>query len=308
MQEVLSEAACRAAGAYFTQKRRAGRRALLLAAGCFAAGAGLTALLWPRLGAGAAAFCGVLLCFFLLMAIIQLKKRYRKTGEGYLDTVRPVLARELYPDCTFALLGTRQDMQKRLQAAAVWVIGGELAEYGGSICLSTPVGTVYAHDFTEDCRPGDSDSHALQDWVVYELALPEGSPWRSNGMAQIRRGRTGDRHFAAVLQRALHQLPRMVDRGLPENRIEGTPLVLSTTDTAYFQTVLAQVGTQALEDFFRLCGSCNTVCYCGSTLYVFARGQRLDQRWSDSRRLEPEAVSRNAAAVERTIHALEALV
>lgn len=309
MQGMLSEAACQAAGLYFAQKRRAGRRALVLTAGIFAFGLALTVVLHPHIGVQAAACGSALLCAALLIVILLRRRRRAVPGAGYVDTVRPVLARELYPDCTFALLGTPHEMALRLQDASVWAIGGELTEYGGSLCLQTPAGTVYAHDFTENRYPGDSDNTKMCDWVVYELALPAASSWRGAGYAQIRRDRTRkSRHFATVVQHALHRAPQLGENGLPEKRIEGTPLVLSATDTTYYEAALRRIGTQVLERFFQTCGSCNTVCVCGGKLYVFARGQRLDQRWSDSSCLNPDEVSRNAAAVARTIHAVSQLV
>ena len=309
MQGVLSEAACQAAGVYFAKKRRAGRRALMLAAGVFAFGLALVAVLHPPIGVRAAACGSALLCALLVQDPLLRRRRRAAPGTDYVDTVRPVLARELYPDCTFALLGTPHEMALRLQDASVWAIGGELTEYGGSLCLQTPAGTVYAHDFTENCYPRDSDNTKMTDWVVYELALPAASPWRGAGYAQIRRGRTrAPRHFAAAVQHALHHAPQLGENGLPEKRIEGTPLVLCATDTTYYEAALRRVGAQVYERFFQTCGSGNIVCFCGGKLYVFAHGQRLDQRWSDSSRLEPEAVSRNAAAVERTIHAVSQLV
>ena len=309
MQGALPEAACQAAGVYFAQKRRAGRRALILTAGVFALGLALAAVLHPHIGVQAAACGSALLCAALLVVLLLRRRRRAAPGTGYVDTVRPVLARELYPDCTFALLGTPHEMALRLQDASVWAIGGELTEYGGSLCLQTPAGTVYAHDFTENRYAGDSDSNSICDWVVYELALPAASPWRGAGYAQIRRDRTRThRHFATVVQHALHRAPQLGESGLPEKRIEGTPLVLSATDTTYYEAALRRVGPQVLEQFFQICGGSSTVCVCGGKLYVFARGQRLDQRWSDSSRLRPEEVSRNAAAVERTIHAVSRLV
>ena len=308
MQQTLSEAACRIAGAYFAKKRRAGRCAILLAIVCFALGTELMFLLGPYLGMELAACCGTLLCGALLFGIVLFRKKRQNPGEGYLDTVRPMLARELYPDCSFTLLGTQQQMQRRLQEASIWVISGELEEYGGSICLATPSGTVYAHDFTEDCRPGDSDSCATQDWVVYELALPPGSPWKDIGLARIRRGRAEQSRMAGALQNALHRLPHRKADGLQEERVEGTPLVLYSTDLAHARAVLRQTGGSALQAFFRACGGGSTVCYCSGTLYVFAQGRRLDQRWSGGSRFEEDVIARNAEAVSRTIHAVAALV
>ena len=47
MQQTLSEAACRVAGAYFAKKRRVDRCAILLAIVCFALGTELMLLLGP---------------------------------------------------------------------------------------------------------------------------------------------------------------------------------------------------------------------------------------------------------------------
>ena len=124
MQQTLSEAACRVAGAYFAKKRRVGRCAILLAIVCFALGTELMLLLGPYLGMELAACCGTLLCGALLFGIVLFRKKRQNPGEGYLDTVRPMLARELYPDCSFTLLGTQQQMQRRLQEASIWVISG----------------------------------------------------------------------------------------------------------------------------------------------------------------------------------------
>ena len=75
MQQTLSEAACRVAGADFAKKRRAGRGAILLAIVCFALGTELMLLLGPYLGMELAACCGTLLCGALLFGIVLFRKK-----------------------------------------------------------------------------------------------------------------------------------------------------------------------------------------------------------------------------------------
>ena len=307
MQEALSGAACRAAEGYFARKRRAARCVRIGVLACLAAAVLAAAALLPHFGIQAAALGGCVLCILLLILLL-VRRRHAPAADDYVEQVRPVLARELYPDCTFARLDAPAQMRQRLQEAAIWVVGGELTEYGGSLCLQTPAGTVYAHDFTEDCRPGDGERAVLQDWVVYELALPASSPWRRAGLLLIRRGRRREDSVAAAVQSALHRLPHMAADSLPEKRIAGTPLVFSAADPVRGQALLDRVGTRALRAFFSVCGAGATVCFSSGTLYVFARGQRLDQRWSDSCRLDAAAVARNADAVARTIHAVETLI
>ena len=312
MEPGLSRGAVRTARGYFRRRRLRiwGNMALLLVI----LGVVGTLVVPPLRKLGALPLLAVVMAaaVFLFFWVLRRQQRRQAQPPEYLVQVRPLLARELYPRCTFSLLGSRVEIAARLEAGAAQVFRGALQEYGGTLTLSTPEGPVLAHDITEE--RGDTDSSLYYDWVVYEYALPAGNRWREISFAQITCSgpdSSSGPHpgpLAGALRRVFSR--RAIPRagGLEERPVPNTPLTLLTGEQARCQALLAGEGAAPLLRFFRENGPGYTVCYCQGTLFVFSYGRRLDQRWTRTGRFQPDLVLDNARAVRRAMPMLPSLV
>ena len=216
--------------------------------------------------------------------------------------MRPLLARDLYPGCDFRLLGNSRELTRRFSRLDRADSGCVYTDYGGTLCLPTPSGTVYAHDFTEDKSDGDNTDFFL-DWVIFELALPPSSPWYEAGYARIecagplRPDERGSSPISDMGRKMLRGIRRaFLGSGLKAAEPAGQPLFLFSDNPERHRRLLEDGPGRRVLDFFARAGWKNIVIFDGRTLYVLAEGRSMDQRWK-ARRPDFVKIQENAAEV-----------
>ena len=321
----LSEETIRLAESYFSQRRRKTRASILLPfvilipviiIGSIWGAKASTALFVP------------LTVSSIVIVIILLSFRRQKY---YRQEIFPRLMRELYPGCTFSLLGDRAAVQEKLSTMLRHVFSGRLSGYDGSLSRTAPSGIVFVHGITESIDDGDDT--ITNNWLVYETRLPSKSPWNGAGYAQIGKrdaGRKKPMKPTRIEKKLEERLGRPVDpaRDFPRSGIAFsllqnqdadpygalTEIPLSGTDQKLFSNrpdfhsdLLRRGGGAAIWEFVQTAGPDKTICYYGGSLFVFAGGDSLDTRQNVWKRFDPQEYIGNAVRILQTMDAVERL-